>query len=174
MTGLLDRPGAVLLLVAALCLAAIGVALVSQHVFDMQPCAWCVLQRAVFAGMALLALCGSLWSALRPSRLAQAGALAVTGLLAVAGMASALWQHGVAKISESCKLTLADQIVSGLRLDALAPEVFAPRASCADAAVNLLGLPYEFWSLAMFTLLGIACAWALTRLPRARTRRASG
>ncbi|WP_259371781.1 hypothetical protein [Rubrivivax gelatinosus] len=24
--------------------------------------------------------------------------------------------------------------------------------SCADAATKLFGLPYEFWSLAMFTL----------------------
>jgi disulfide bond formation protein DsbB len=155
-----SSPAAVLLLVAGASLAAIAAALVSQHVFDMQPCPWCVLQRAVFAAIALVALVG----AGLPQRLAKAGALLLTALLAAAGIAAALWQHLVAKSSSSCNLTLADRIVSGLHLDALAPEVFAPRASCADAAVNLLGLPYEFWSLGLFTVLGAAAAWALVRL----------
>jgi disulfide bond formation protein DsbB len=140
-------------------LAAIGAALVSQHVFDMQPCPWCVLQRAVFAAIALVALAGA-WA---PQRLARASALLATGLLALGGMAAALWQHFVAKSSSSCNLTLADRIISGLQLDALAPEVFAPRASCADAAVDLLGLPYEFWSLGLFVVIAAAASWALAR-----------
>jgi len=57
--------------------------------------------------------------------------------------------------------------VSGVGLDGMAPEVFAPRASCADAAVNLLGLPYEFWSLGLFVLLGTAAVAALVKLLRA-------
>jgi len=160
MNRLLSRPTAVLLLIAVASLAAIGAALVSQHVFDMQPCPWCVLQRAVFAAIALVALVG----ALLRQRLVQAGALLATELLATAGAAAALWQHFVAKSSSSCNLTLADRIVSGLQLDALAPEVFAPRASCADAAVDLLGLPYEFWSLGLFAALSAAAIWTLVRL----------
>ena len=155
-----SRPTAVLLLIAVASLAAIGAALVSQHVFDMQPCPWCVLQRAVFAAIALVALVG----ALLRQRLVQACALLATELLATAGAAAALWQHFVAKSSSSCNLTLADRIVSGLQLDALAPEVFAPRASCADAAVDLLGLPYEFWSLGLFAALSAAAIWTLVRL----------
>jgi disulfide bond formation protein DsbB len=62
----------------------------------------------------------------------------------------------VAAASSSCNLTLADKIVSGLMLDGLLPDVFSPRASCADAAVDLLGLPYEFWSLGLFILIGAA------------------
>jgi len=160
MQSLFERPAAVLLLVAGVSLAAIGAALVSQHVFDMQPCPWCVLQRAVFAAIALVALVG----ALLRQRLVQAGALLATELLATVGAAAALWQHFVAKSSSSCNLTLADRIVSGLQLDALAPEVFAPRASCADAAVDLLGLPYEFWSLGLFAALSAAAIWTLVRL----------
>ena len=37
---------------------ALGAALVSQHVFDMQPCPWCVLQRLIFVALALAALLG--------------------------------------------------------------------------------------------------------------------
>ena len=38
--------------IALLCLAGVGIALVSQHVFDMQPCAWCVLQRLILLAIA--------------------------------------------------------------------------------------------------------------------------
>jgi disulfide bond formation protein DsbB len=160
MNRLFSRSTPVLLLIAGASLAAIGAALVSQHVFDMQPCPWCVLQRAVFAAMALVAVVG----ALMPQRLVQAASLVSVDLLATAGAAAALWQHFVAKSSSSCNLTVADRIVSGLQLDALAPEVFAPRASCADAAVDLLGLPYEFWSLGLFAALGAVAVWALVSL----------
>lgn len=136
--------------IAAASLAAVGAALVSQHVYDMQPCPWCVLQRAVFCAIALIALAGAAWS----SAWARRGAAVGVGLMAVCGVAAALWQHFVAAASSSCNLTLADKIVSGIGLDGWAPEVFAPRASCAEAAVDLLGVPYEFWSLALFILLG--------------------
>ena len=73
--------------------------------------------------------------------------------LSLSGVAAALWQHFVAAASDSCKLTLAERIISGLGLDGSLPEIFQPRASCADAAVKLLGLHYEFWSLMLFVLL---------------------
>ena len=71
MNRLFSRSTPVLLLIAGASLAAIGAALVSQHVFDMQPCPWCVLQRAVFAALALVAVVG----ALMPQRLVQAASL---------------------------------------------------------------------------------------------------
>ena len=143
------------LLVAAavLSFAAVALALVSQHVFDMQPCPWCVLQRLIFAAIGVVCLV-----ALAAPRAGSAVVL----LLCVCGMAAALWQHFVAASSDSCKLTLAERIVSGLGLDGLAPEVFQARASCADAAVSMLGVPYEFYSLALFVVLA-ALAWRVMR-----------
>jgi protein dithiol:quinone oxidoreductase len=44
--------------------------------------------------------------------------------------------------------------------------VFAATASCADAAVPLFGLPYEYWSLGLFGALGIALVTALTQRAR--------
>ena len=129
--------------------AAVCAALVSQHVFKMEPCPWCVLQRVIFLAIALAALPGFLLT-LRPVRLASTALVVV---LAGSGAAAALWQHFVAAASASCNMTLADKIVGALGLDALQPEVFEARASCADAAVNLLGVPYEFWSLALFAAL---------------------
>lgn len=138
---------------------AVGLALLSQHRFEMPPCPWCVLQRVQFVAIAGVALPGLLFSAPWVRRLS---ALAVA-LLALSGMAAALWQHFVAASSTSCNLTLADRIVGGLGLDSLWPEVFAAYASCADAAVKLFGLPYEFYSGALFLALVLAAAWLWRR-----------
>ena len=135
-------------------LAAVGAALYTQYQLDMQPCPWCVLQRAIFVAIALAALPGLLVR-LPALRKASAG-LAL--LLSVCGMAAALWQHFVAASSTSCVQTLADKIMQGSGLSERWPEVFAAYASCADAAVNLFGQPYEFYSLALFTLLAVLMA----------------
>lgn len=156
----MPRAAALLLTAAVVSLGAVGAALVSQHVFNLQPCPWCVLQRVVFVAIAIAALLGLLLRAPLARRVA-AGAML---LLAAGGMAAALWQHFVAASSTSCNLTLADRIVGGLRLDSLWPEVFAAYASCADAAVKLVGVPYEFFSLALFAALA-AVAVAVWRRP---------
>jgi disulfide bond formation protein DsbB len=156
-----DRIFALTLLLS---LGALGAALVSQHAFDMQPCPWCVLQRVIFALLAIAALIGLLWRSMLGLRVAAASGI----VLAALGAAAALWQHLVAAQSASCKLTLADRIVSGLQLDAWLPQVFAATASCADAAVQLWGLPYEYWSLALFGALGIALTMALLQRRHSR------
>ena len=139
-------------------LAAVGAALVSQHGFDIMPCPWCILQRVIFVAIAIAALPGLL-----PVRVLQRLAALLIDLLALAGAASALWQHFVAASSNSCDLTLADKLIRQLGLNELWPAVFQPYASCADAAVKILGVPYEFFSLALFVLLSMAAAWSLTR-----------
>jgi disulfide bond formation protein DsbB len=156
------RAGSTVPLFGLVALAAFGgvaAALVSQHVYAMEPCAWCVLQRLVFMAIGAVALLGLLW----PARVVRRLAAAIALLLALSGLASALWQHFVAAASASCNLTLADRIVSGTGLDGLLPDVFAPRASCADAAVDLLGIPYAFWAAALFVLCGMAM-WRALRL----------
>jgi len=150
-----------LIVIAVACLAAVGAALASQHLFDMQPCPWCVLQRLIFVVIAVVCLAG----AALPLAAARAGAAVLALLLALAGIATALYQHFVAAKSQSCNLTLADRIVSGLSLDHLLPPVFQVTASCADAAVSVLGVPYEFWSLALYVVLA-AIALKVLRSPQ--------
>jgi len=142
-----------------LSLAAVGFALFSQYQWNMQPCPWCILQRVIFLLIALLAGLGAL----------VGGRVIVTlsGLLiaasAASGAAAAWYQHFVAAKSPSCNLTLADRIVSSLHLDTALPSAFEVRASCADAAVNLAGVPFEFWSMALFVLLAAAGLWCALR-----------
>jgi disulfide bond formation protein DsbB len=132
--------------------AALAAALVTQHGFDMQPCPWCVLQRLIFTAIGITAAVGAAWPAPAPRRALASLALA----LALCGIAAALWQHFVAASSASCDLTLAERIVSASGLDMALPQVFAPFASCADAKVTLLGVPYEFYALALFVALAAA------------------
>jgi disulfide bond formation protein DsbB len=131
--------------------AVVGAALVTQHVFDMQPCPWCVLQRLIFLAVSAAALVGLVWRSTVGRRVS--GGLVVG--LALCGVTAALWQHFVAASSASCDLTLADRIVAATGLDGRFPTVFAAYASCADAAVDLGGVPYEFWSLAAFAMFGV-------------------
>ena len=150
---------AVLLGIAAVAFGAVAAALVSQHVFDMQPCPWCVLQRLIFVAIALLALLGLAWRSNVGQRSVAFGLMLLSG----AGVGTALWQHFVAALSASCNLTLADRIMSASGLPNLLPDVFEARATCADAAVNLLGVPYAFWGLALFVAIGAAAVGLLLR-----------
>jgi protein dithiol:quinone oxidoreductase len=146
-----------LVLVAIVSLGSIAAALASQHAFGMEPCPWCILQRLIFAVIGVLALIGFAIRAMTATRI-----VAVAGvLLSLAGIAAALWQQLVAAKSASCNLTLADRIVAWTQLDRLVPEAFEARASCADAAVNLLGVPYAIWAAAAFLICAIALARAL-------------
>ena len=144
------RPQQLLAGMAVGALLAVAGALVTQHVLGMLPCAWCVLQRLIFVAVAAASLLGLVAIRLLPgvlgTRLGAGLALVLAGL----GMAAALWQHVVANASASCNMTLADRVMGATGLDSRFPEVFAAYASCADAKVDLFGMPYEFWSLALF------------------------
>jgi disulfide bond formation protein DsbB len=143
--------------VAVASFGALAAALVSQYAYGMDPCPWCVLERLIFVAMGVFALLGLVWR--RPA----GGRVAATfaSLLALAGFAAAMWQHLVAAKSASCNLTLADRIMTATQLDKLVPSVFEARASCADAAVNLAGIPYDFLAAAFFALCAIAMVRAL-------------
>ena len=148
----LASPRSLLAGIAGVSLLAVAAALYTQHAWNMPPCAWCVLQRLVVVAVAAAALLGLALPGAIGRRLGAALAL----LLAALGLAAALWQHFVANQSASCNMTLADKVVGATGLDRTLPEVFAAYASCAEAQVDLAGVPYEWWSAALFTLLSLA------------------
>jgi disulfide bond formation protein DsbB len=151
-----SRPTAArwLLAIAALSVAGVAAALVSQHVFDMAPCPWCVLQRAIYLAIAAVCLIG----AALPVPLVRRGSGGLALLLALSGAAAALYQELVAAKSASCNLTFADKVMHLLGLDSVLPWLFQVYASCADAAVAMLAVSYAYWSLALFAALGLAAA----------------
>ena len=127
------------------CLAGLGAVLVAQHVFDMQPCPWCVLQRLIFVAISLAALIGlaGQWTRLLVVR--RLGA-ALMGLLALGGIAAALaWAlkhrghlyraHLTARLAAIPVLLLA---LSGLVAATYQHEVASQSESCAMTAADRL------------------------------------
>ncbi len=137
--------------IALLSVLAVAFALVSQHVFDMPPCAWCVLQRLIYLGIAAVCWVGA--GLARPLPLAPRVTALLAALLAGAGVLSAWYQYTVASNMFSCDLTFADRFIAASGLDAALPAVFGIYASCMDARVELFGLEYALWSLGLFAVL---------------------
>ena len=50
-------------------------------------------------------------------------------------------------------------------VDGVPYSLFGVTGSCADGAVSVLGVPFEFWSLALFALLALIAVAALRRRP---------
>lgn len=144
-------------LIAFICFGAVGVALVSQHVFDMAPCAWCVLQRLIYLVIGVVALIGANVRVL--ARLCAG----VGALLSVGGIAAAWYQYDVASHLFSCDLTFADQFMSASGLDGGVPWLFGIYASCMDAMVDLFGVEYALWSLALFVVTLVLSVVAMGR-----------
>ena len=120
-----------------------------------------MLQRLIFLAIGVVALLGLVWRGAAGSRVA-AGARPAARRSPASRRRSG--STSSPRSSASCNLTLADQIVNATELDRLLPDVFEARASCADAAVSLLGVPYAFWAALAF----VVCAIALVRVLRAR------
>ena len=146
----------VLAVIGVLALGAVALAALAQYAFDMQPCPWCVLQRLIYIVVGVLALIGAALSGV-PRRVAIV--LALLGTLC--GIASALWQQLHAINENSCDLSLAERIITALHLDRLVPQLFIAYASCADAAVSVLHIPFAVWSCAMYVILALLLGWTL-------------
>jgi len=153
----------VLVAVGLVSLGAVGLAAIAQYAFNMQPCPWCVLQRFIYIVVGVLALVAAALPGL--GRRVFIG-LALLGTLS--GVASALWQQLHAVNEASCDLSLAERIVSGLHLDSLVPQLFIAYASCGDAAVSVLGIPFAVWSCLLYVILALLLAWSLRVSLRSR------
>ncbi len=126
---------------------AIITALFHQHYLGMEPCAWCVLQRFVFVLIFLIASANlfvkSLWLDL------------LAFMTGVSGIGIALYQLNVANLSNSCGISAAEKFMTWTQLNTLLPQVFESYALCADANVDLFGIPYAGWSLWLFALISL-------------------
>ncbi|MBV8124983.1 MAG: disulfide bond formation protein B, partial [Paucibacter sp.] len=117
--------------------------------------------RGICLLVALVAGLGWLLRGVQPMRQL---ALALVLVLSLAGLAAAYYQWDVASQLASCDLTLADRIITALKLESRLPYVFMVTASCADADLyHLLGLPYEAWSGLLYLGLGALSLYTLSR-----------
>lgn len=144
-------------LISFLCIAGVGIALLSQHAFDMQPCAWCVFQRLLYLILAVIAAIAALSQGL----IARVVCTMLSLSLTIAGVLAAWFQAQVASQSFSCAQTLADLLMTQTGLETAMPALFGIYASCMEARVKLFGLEYAYWSLLLFALLGLLVAFII-------------
>lgn len=144
-------------LISGLCVAGVGIALLSQHVFDMQPCAWCVFQRLIYLVLAVVAALAASTQSLIPRLVCAMLALSLT----IAGVLAAWFQAQVASQSFSCAQTFADLLMTQTGLETAMPALFGIYASCMEARVKVFGLEYAYWSLLLFVLLGLLVAFVM-------------
>ena len=143
--------------ISGLCVAGVGIALLSQHAFDMQPCAWCVFQRLIYLLLSVVAALAA-----SSQGLVVRLVYAMLGLsLTIAGVLAAWFQAQVASQSFSCAQTLADLLMTQTGLETAIPALFGIYASCMDARVKVFGLEYAYWSLLLFALLGLMIAFIM-------------
>jgi protein dithiol:quinone oxidoreductase len=148
-----------LLSTGIVCLAALAFALFAQHVWNMQPCPWCILQRMVFILLAVFCLLGATCRA-RAAR----GFTLLGAFTAATGAGIAAYQSLVASKQLSCNLTAADKFINATGLNDLWPDLFSVRATCADAAAHkLLGIPFEAASGVALLALGLWLAYLALR-----------
>lgn len=137
----------VLLSISILSILSVVVALITQYYFNMQPCAWCILQRFIFIVIGLLSMFFYF------NKKIQKIGLALISFLSSIGMMAAIYQFFVASKSFECKTSLAEKIITNLQLDVILPSIFEIKALCAESSPEIFGIPFVILSLLLFSFI---------------------
>ena len=146
-----------LLAVALASIALLGVGLYLQHVKDMQPCPWCVIQRYAFTAVALICLI----SAALPRDTSKSGA--GLGLLAaLSGIGAAGWHLWVkAHPAMSCGIDPMETSLNTIPTAKLLPFLFQANGFCTTEYDPIFGLSIPQWSLIWFAMFAIVLGYVL-------------
>lgn len=149
----------VLVSVAAVALALIGVALYLQHQLDWAPCPLCIIQRYVFLLVALVCIV----FALLPTGTARAGAT-LAGLCALGGAGVAGWHVWVkAHPTVSCGIDPLETALNRIPPADWFPALFKADGLCATPYPPILGLDTPQWSLVWFLIFALVLLWTSMR-----------
>lgn len=148
-------------------LALLAEALFLQHVKGQAPCPLCVLQRAAFLLVALIALVAAIHQPRRQGAALYAGAMALASL---AGLGVAIWHVWTLHHPKfGCDIDVMEQFVNGLPTGKLLPWLFHASGECSAPHTPILGLQVPEWALLWFCLLFVAAiAFAFKCLSTAR------
>ncbi|MDN4053794.1 disulfide bond formation protein B [Massilia sp. YIM B02763] len=150
----------ILLSIAAVSIALVGVALYLQHVKDMLPCPLCIIQRYLFLGIAVFALIGAF-----ANKIKAFGALALLSALGGLGVAGK-HLYVIAHPGFSCGIDPMETALNKIPTATLLPSVFRADGYCEAATDTILGLSVPQWSAVWFVILALALVWALVRRAR--------
>ncbi|HWU97199.1 MAG TPA: disulfide bond formation protein B [Oxalicibacterium sp.] len=140
----------VLIAVAVICIALLGVALYLQHVENMLPCPLCVIQRYAFAGVALICLI----TAFLP-RITKPGAI-LAALASLAGAGVAGWHIYIkAHPTVSCGIDPLETSLNTIPTAKLMPFLFQADGLCTTEYAPIFGLSLPQWALVWFIILAV-------------------
>ena len=142
-------------------LALLAEALVLQHVKGQIPCPLCVLQRAGFVLVALIALAAAVH---KPGRRGAAAYCAALALVSLTGLGVALRHVWVLYHPKfGCGIDALEQIVNDLPTAKLLPWLFHAGGECSAPHEPVLGLQVPEWSVIWFSLLLVAAIFFAAR-----------
>jgi len=142
-------------------LALLAEALVLQHVKGQIPCPLCVLQRAGFVLVALIALAAAVH---KPGRRGAAAYCAALALVSLTGLGVALRHVWVLYHPKfGCGIDALEQIVNDLPTAKLLPWLFHAGGECSAPHEPVLGLQVPEWSVIWFSLLLLAAIFFAAR-----------
>jgi disulfide bond formation protein DsbB len=158
----MKNPKLVLLGVAFAAISLLGVGLYMQHVKDMQPCPWCVIQRYAFAAVALICLI----TAALPRAVSKFGA-GLGMLAALGGIGAASWHLWVQAHPEvSCGIDPMETSLNTIPTAKLLPFLFTANGFCTTPYDPILGLSIPQWSLLWFSVFAIALGMVVFKRAR--------
>ncbi|NEX61270.1 disulfide bond formation protein B [Noviherbaspirillum galbum] len=144
-----------LVAIGIVALGLVGFALYLQHVKDMAPCPWCVIQRYCFVGLAIV--CFVL--AALPKGGGRAGTF-LAALIALGGAGSAGWHVWIkAHPSVSCGIDPMETALNKIPPAELLPFLFKADGFCTTPYPPVIGLDIPVWSLIWFAFFALALLW---------------
>lgn len=155
-----DRAAGLVTAILLVCLGILGFALYLQHVLDLDPCPWCVVQRLAFIVIALVCVIAIM---IRPSGGGITFTSLAIGLIAAGGIAAASYhiyiQSDPAR-AQSCAGSVVERLLDASKLGKWVPPLLQYDGACTLKPWSLLGLSIPEWSLAWFVVL-LAAAIAM-------------
>ncbi len=161
-----DRAGRMFTLLFIGCAAIIAYALYLQHVKDLDPCPWCIVQRLGYIAIGLLALIAALW---RPAGFGIGVFSLLAALLAIGGGAAATYHIYLQRDPEranACTGSALEKMLDASHIGKMIPPLLQYDGPCTLKPWSMLGLSVPEWSLVGFILVLI---WVIV-LPFASRR----
>lgn len=151
-----------LLGVAVVAIGLLGAALYLQFGKDMLPCPWCIIQRYIFAAIALICLV----AAFLPQGLKRAGA-GLGFLASLGGIGAGAWLLWVqANPNVSCGIDPMETSLNKIFTAELLPFLFKADGFCTTEYAPVFGLSVAQWSTVWFAILAIVLGWTVFRRQR--------
>ena len=132
-------------------LALLTAGIVLQQLKGLAPCPLCVMQRAAYVLIALIALVAALR---QPKGRGTAGYFSVLAMVALVGLGVAVRHVWVLHHPKfGCGIDVLEQLVNDLPTAKLLPWLFHASGECTAPQPAILGLQVPEWSLIWFGLL---------------------